>query len=97
MKDKLDEHLSSSMLLKTITMDSSTNFNHSNKLKQVIWLIVNNAHILEHGLQFRGGFIATAKLANIVILKKEACASNFNSSSKGGMCIWLAPMSFPWQ
>jgi hypothetical protein len=78
-------------------MDSSTNFSHSNNLEQIIWLIVNNAHILKHGLQFRGGFIAAVELANIVTLKKEAYAFNFNSSSKGGMYIWLTLMFLPWQ
>jgi hypothetical protein len=97
MKDKFEKHLSSSMLLKTITMDNSTNFNYSHKLKQIIWLVVNNAHILKHGLQSKRGFIVAIELANIITLKKEACVSNFNSSSKGGMCIWLAPMFFPWQ
>jgi hypothetical protein len=78
-------------------MDRSTNFSHFDNLEQIIWLIVINAHILEHGLQFKGGFIATTELANIVILKKEACASNFNSSSKGRIYIWLTLMFFPWQ
>jgi hypothetical protein len=97
MKDKLEKRLSSSTLPKTITMDSSTNFSHYDNLEQIIWSVLNNADILEHGLQSREGFIAIAELANIVTLKKETCASNFNSSSKGGMYIWLAPMFFPWQ
>jgi hypothetical protein len=50
MKDRLKKHLSSSTLLKTIAMDNSTNFNHFDNLEQIIWLVVNNAHILEHGL-----------------------------------------------
>jgi len=69
MIDKLEKHLSSSTLPKTIAMDNSTNFNHFNNLEQIIWLIVNNVHILDHGLQSRGGFITTIKLANIVTLK----------------------------
>jgi hypothetical protein len=48
MKDKLEKHLSSSTLLKTIAMDNSTNFNHFDNLEQIIWLVLNNAHILEH-------------------------------------------------
>ncbi len=85
------------MLFKTIAMNSSTNFSHSDNLKQIIWLIVNNAHILEHGMQFRGGFIVAVELANIVTLKKEAWVSNFNSSSKGRMYFRLTLMFFPWQ
>jgi hypothetical protein len=38
------KHLSFSMLPKTIAMENST----------------NNAHILKHGLQFKGGFIVAA-------------------------------------
>jgi hypothetical protein len=35
-------------------------------------------------LQSKGGFIVAIDLANIIALKKlKACASNFNSSSKG--------------
>jgi hypothetical protein len=50
MKDIWKKHMSSSMLPKTISMDSSTNFNHFDNLEQIIWLVINNAHILEHGL-----------------------------------------------
>jgi hypothetical protein len=78
-------------------MDSSTNFNHFDNLEQIIWLVVNNAHILEHRLQSKGSFITVAKLANIVTLKKKTYASNFNSSSKGGIYIWFSLMFYPWQ
>jgi hypothetical protein len=54
-------------------MDRSTNFNHFNNLEQIIGLVVNNAHILEHGLQSKGGFIIAAKLANIVFEEKNLC------------------------
>ncbi len=50
MKDKLEKYLSSFTLPKTIAMDNSTNFSHFDNLEQIIWLIFNNAHILEHGL-----------------------------------------------
>jgi hypothetical protein len=36
MIDKLEKHLSSSTLPKTIAMDNSTNFNHFNNLEQII-------------------------------------------------------------
>jgi hypothetical protein len=45
---------------------------------QIIWLAVSNIHILEHGLQSKGGFIVATKLGIIITMKKEACINNFN-------------------
>jgi hypothetical protein len=50
-----------------------------------IWLLVNNAHIHEHELQFVGGFIAITTFDIMVILKKDVCLSNKASSRRGGM------------
>jgi hypothetical protein len=45
---------------------------------QIIWLIVINVHILEHGLQYEGRLIVATKLAIVITMKKEAYIVNFN-------------------
>jgi hypothetical protein len=57
--------------------------------------VIKNARTLEHGLQSNGSLIVVTKLTIIVILKKNGCAFNFNSSNKGEMYSWLALKFLP--
>jgi hypothetical protein len=82
-KDKINKHLLSSTLPKTMAIESSMSFSHSNnywKIKLIInYILASNAHIFEHGLQFVCGFIAATTLDLIIILKKEVYSSNWAS------------------
>jgi hypothetical protein len=65
MKNNIEKHLSCSMLHKTIAIEKFTKLYHFNSLWQMIWLTTRNVHILKHGLQSKGPFIATIKLTII--------------------------------
>lgn len=91
MKNNIGKHLSFFTLFRTHTIESFTNFSHFDSLWQMIWLVINNAHIFEHRLKSKGGFIDAIELSIIANLRKETFVSNFNSSIKCEMQTLLAP------
>ncbi len=49
MNDKVEKIHSSSTLPKTMAIQTnSTSFSHFKSLREIIWLLANNAHIYEH-------------------------------------------------